>query len=71
MSTPNATIIHDRLYKLGSVCYYDDDVISQEDFDYLVDHYYGVLDKLSAPWLNRDDRYDLTGRLNYHWRDDV
>lgn len=71
MSTPNAIIIHDRLYKVGSVCYYDDDVISQEDFDYLVDHYYGVLDKLSAPWRNRDDRYDVTGRLNYHWRDDV
>lgn len=60
----NTIIIHERLYKIGGVCYADDEVISEEAFDDLVQHYYDVVDALAEPWLTRNDDYDTMGRYN-------
>lgn len=57
-------IIHARLYKVDGVCYADDEVISQQDFDDLREHYYTVVEALARPWRERDDCYDVTGRYN-------
>lgn len=57
-------IIHSRLYKVDGVCYADEDVISEAEFAELRDHYYTLVDKLAAPWQNRNDNYDSTGRFN-------
>ena len=62
MSTTN--IIHPRLYKIEGIAYWDDEPISNAEFDVLADHYYATLDRLRQPWLNRNDGYDCTGRFN-------
>ncbi len=62
MSTDN--ILHSRLYKIAGVCYADEVIISQAEFDDLEDHYYEVLDRLAKPWQDRDVGYDVTGRFN-------
>ena len=47
-------IIHSRLYKIDGTCYFDDDTISQAQFDELADHYYSIVDALARPWRERD-----------------
>ena len=60
----NTIIIHSRLYKIDGVCYADDVVISEAEFDELTCHYYDLVDRLAAPWQNKDECYDSTGRYN-------
>lgn len=60
----NTIIIHPRLYKVDGVCYADEVVISQEEFDQLADHYHTLVDALARPWKEKDDCYDSTGRFN-------
>lgn len=57
-------IIHPRLYKVDGICYADEVVIDQEEFDELCEHYYSVVDALARPWQERDKGYDITGRFN-------
>ena len=60
----NTNIIHDRLYKIDGTCYFDEDTISQAQFDELAEHYYSIVEALARPWKERDDCYDSTGRYN-------
>jgi len=57
-------IIHSRLYKVAGVCYFDDESISQQDFDELSEHYYSLVEALAKPWRERDAEYDSQGRYN-------
>ncbi len=63
-------IIHRRLKKIEGVCYYDDAVISNEEFDSLAHHYNALIASLQAPWSNRDEGYDIDGRFNKGGRDE-
>lgn len=60
----NTIIIHSRLYKIDGTCYFDEDVITEEQFDELADHYHSVVEALARPWKEKDDCYDSTGRYN-------
>ena len=60
----NTDIIHSRLYKIDGTCYFDEDPISQSEFDFLSDHYRKLVEALSRPWKEKDDCYDSTGRFN-------
>ena len=60
----NTIIIHPRLYKVDGLCYADEVVISQAEFDQLADHYHTLVDALARPWKERNDCYDSTGRFN-------
>ena len=57
-------IIHSRLYRLDNQWYADEEPISNEEGEFLRDHYFEVVDRLAAPWLTRDDNYDTMGRYN-------
>ena len=67
-------IINRRLKRIGGVCYYDDVIIDNKEFDSLTVHYRALVDSLQAPWNNRDDGYDIDGRFNkggmdeYPWK---
>ena len=50
----NTIIIHSRLYKVDGVCYADEVVISQAEFDELADHYHTLVDALARPWKEKD-----------------
>ena len=57
-------IVHNRLYRLDSQWYWEEEPINTEQGEALRDHYYGVVDSLAAPWQNRNVNYDITGRFN-------
>ena len=67
-------IIHRRLMRIDGVCYYDDVIISDEEFEELAVHYQALIDSLQEPWKERDEGYDVDGRFNkggqdeYRWR---
>ena len=75
----NTIIIHTRLYKIDGVCYADESVISEAEFDELTNHYYDLVDRLAAPWQNKDyvpeievdDIPDTVGRKGVARRYDV
>ena len=60
----NTDIIHSRLYTIDGACYFDEDTISQAEFDFLSDHYNALVEALARPWKEKDDCYDSTGRFN-------
>lgn len=57
-------IVHERLYRIESQWFWEDEPIDTAQGEELRDHYYGIVDSLAAPWQNRDDNYDTTGRFN-------
>ena len=60
----NTIIIHDRLYKIDGSCYFEDEAITETQFNELADHYYSIVEALARPWRERDECYDSTGRYN-------
>jgi len=57
-------IVHNRLYRLDSQWYWEEEPISTAEGESLRDHYYGVVSDLARPWLTKDDCYDTMGRYN-------
>jgi len=57
-------IIHSRLYRLDNQWYADEVPISPEEGEFLRDHYFDVVDRLAAPWRDRNEDYDSLGRFN-------
>ena len=57
-------IVHNKLYRIDAQWYWEDEPISTEQGEELREHYFEVVDKLAAPWKNRNDNYDVTGRFN-------
>ena len=57
-------IIHDRLYKIGGLCYFDDETISEAEFYELAEHYSTLVEALARPWKEKDADYDTLGRYN-------
>jgi len=61
--------IHDRLYSVNGEWYFDGEPLTDTEAASLRLHYSDLCAKLKEPWANRNDKYDVTGRLNYHWED--
>jgi hypothetical protein len=59
--------IHPRLYSVNGEYYFDGEPITDAEAAHLIVHYRDTVDKLKAPWLNRDRWYDELGRPNYAW----
>lgn len=62
-------IVHNRLRRSAGQWYWDGEPIDSVDALHLKGHYDSLKEELSRPWAERNDKYDCTGRLNYHWED--
>lgn len=60
---------HNRMESINSEWFFDGEPITDAEAAHLRRHYTDLVDSLRKPWDTRDDKYDCTGRLNYHWED--
>jgi hypothetical protein len=60
---------HSRMESVNGEWFFDGEPITDGQAAYLRYHYNKLVEDLKKPWHTRDDRYDQTGRLNYHWED--
>lgn len=51
--------VHNRLYRLESQWYWEEEPISTEEGESLRDHYFKVRDDLARPWLTKDDEPEI------------
>ena len=60
---------HNRMESVNGDWVFDGEPITDAEASHLRYHYNKLVEDLRKPWDTRDDKYDVTGRLNHHWED--